>query len=245
MNNSRKGHSFGMQARFRNEYKQNIFPWCWQFRKLTVLFHCAFKVIFMRIFISFLTALLVFSASFAQNKIPSAEVQIKTALMAAPENKRDSATVYGYTENNDMVILKQGTNEFICVADDPAQPEFSVACYHKDLHPFMQRGRELRKQGNKNDQVFAIREKEAKSGALMMPKQPTSLYVLTAKDVDYDKSTGEVKNTYLRSVVYIPFATAESTGLPLKPAAPGMPWIMHPGTHGAHIMINPPAPEKK
>ncbi|MBL7698214.1 MAG: hypothetical protein JNK79_08655 [Chitinophagaceae bacterium] len=187
---------------------------------------------------------LSFQAAFTQNNIPSAEVQIKTALLAAPENKRDSATVYGFNANGDMVILKQGANELICVADDPKQPEFSVACYHKDLHAFMQRGRELRKLGKSHQEVFDIREKEAKSGELILPKQPTSLYVLTAKDADYNKTTGEVKNTYLRSVVYIPYATAESTGLPLKPAAPGMPWIMHPGTHGAHIMINPPATAK-
>jgi len=189
--------------------------------------------------------ILVEHPSFAQTKPPSAEVQIKSALMAAPADKRDGATVYGYSQNNELVILKQGTNELICVADDPSQPEFSVACYHKDLHPFMQRGRELRKEGRSNQQVFDEREKEAKSGRLIMPKQPTTLVVVSAKDADVDKSTGEVKNSYMRSVVYIPYATAESTGLPLKPEAPGMPWIMHPGTHGAHIMINPPAPEKK
>jgi len=163
--------------------------------------------------------------------------------MAAPLDKRDSATVYGYAENNDLIVLRQGTNELICVADDPSQPDFSVACYQKDLHPFMMRGRELRKMGRKNEEVFAIREKEAKSGELMLPKQPTTLYVLSGKDADYDRASGEVKNSYLRYVVYIPYATAESTGLPLKPAAPGMPWIMNPGTHGAHIMINPPVPE--
>jgi hypothetical protein len=190
-------------------------------------------------------SILFILTSFAQSKPPSAEVQIKTALMAAPANKRDSATVYGYSQNNELIILKQGRNELICVADDPTQPEFSVACYHKDLHPFMQRGRELRKAGRSNQEVFDTREKEAKSGELIMPKQPTTLVVVSAKDADFNRITGEVKNTYMRSVVYIPYATAESTGLPIKPEAPGMPWIMHPGTHGAHIMINPPAPEKK
>jgi hypothetical protein len=199
----------------------------------------------MRNIFSFAVLISFILPSFAQNKPPSPEVQIKTALLAAPESKRDSATVYGYSQNNELVILKQGTNELICVADDPSQPEFSVACYHKDLHPFMQRGRELRKEGKSNQQVFDEREKEAKSGRLIMPKQPTTLVVVSAKDADFNKNTGEVKNSYMRSVVYIPYATAESTGLPLKPEAPGMPWIMHPGTHGAHIMINPPAPEKK
>src|SRR5690349_1912922 len=199
----------------------------------------------MRNIFSFAILILFILPSFAQNKPPSPEIQIKTALLAAPENKRDSATVYGYSQNNELVILKQGTNELICIADDPSQPEFSVACYHKDLHPFMQRGRDLRKEGKNNQEVFDEREKEAKSGQLVMPKQPTTLIVVSAKDADFNKNTGEVKNTYMRSVVYIPYATAESTGLPLKPEAPGMPWIMNPGTHGAHIMINPPVPEKK
>ena len=75
-----------------------------------------------------------------------------------------------------------------------------------------------------------------------MPKQSSTLYVLSGSKDNYDAATGALKNGYLRYVVYIPFATAESTGLPLKPDVPGMPWIMDPGTHRAHIMINPPKP---
>ena len=192
-----------------------------------------------------LPALILFTTCLGQTKPPSADVQIKTALLAAPAAKRDSATVYGYSESNELVVLKKGTNEIICVADDPSQAEFSVASYHKDLQPFMERGRALRKMGRTHQEVFDLREKEAKSGELSMPKQPTTLVVVSAKDADYNKNSGEVKNSYMRSVVYIPYATAESTGLPLKPEAPGMPWIMHPGTHGAHIMINPPETAKK
>ena len=33
-----------------------------------------------------------------------------------------------------------------------------------------------------------------------------------------------------------------TTGIPLAPLTPGGPWIMDPGTHRAHIMINPPKP---
>ncbi len=137
-------------------------------------------------------------------------------------------------------MLRKGSNEFICLADDPDQAGFSVACYHRDLEPFMKRGRDLRKQGKPGGEIFDIREKEVKAGRLNMPKQPTSLFVYSAAKENFNSSTGLVKNGLLRSVIYIPYATAESTGLPLKPEAPGMPWIMHPGTHGAHIMINPP-----
>lgn len=180
------------------------------------------------------------SATFSQTKILAPELQIKLALLSAPEDKRDSATVYGYSPSKEFTLLRKGTNELICLADDPDQGGFSVACYHRDLEPFMQRGRDLRKQGKTSQEIFKMREQEVKSGKLLMPKQPTTLFVYSASRNDYDSTSGEVKNGYLRSVIYIPYATAESTGLPLKPAAPGLPWIMNPGTHGAHIMINPP-----
>jgi hypothetical protein len=104
----------------------------------------------------------------------------------------------------------------------------------------MQRGRDLKVEGKNFKEIFDMREEEVKSGKLSMPKNPTSLFVFTAPDDKYNRTTGEVTNGYLRYVVYIPYATPESTGLPLKPESPGMPWIMDPGTHRAHIMINPP-----
>ncbi|MBL7858358.1 MAG: hypothetical protein JNM57_11770 [Cyclobacteriaceae bacterium] len=172
--------------------------------------------------------------------IPTAEVQIKTAVLSAPEALRDKAMVYGYSATGEFIVLRKGENEMICLADDPAQSGFNVSSYHKDLDPFMARGRELKKQGKSPKEILDIREMEVKQGKLKMPAQPTTLFVLTAADEKYDRTIGEVKDTYLRYVIYIPYATAESTGLPLKPEAPGMPWIMDPGTHRAHIMINPP-----
>ena len=104
----------------------------------------------------------------------------------------------------------------------------------------MARGRQLKKEGKTFQEVFDIRESEVKSGKLQMPKAPSSLYVYSAKDEQVNKVTGEVKDGYLRYVIYIPYATVESTGIPLTPIADGAPWIMNPGTHRAHIMINPP-----
>lgn len=187
-----------------------------------------------------LVCVLALSTGPAMTQIPSAEIQIKTALLAAPEESRDGATVYGYDNSGNFGVLRKGENELICLADDPAQNGFNVSCYHKDLDPFMERGRVLKREGKSFQEIFDIREEEVKAGTLKMPGQPTSLFVLTAKEADYNRTTGDVRNTYLRYVVYIPYATAESTGLPLKPDAAGMPWIMDPGTHRAHIMINPP-----
>lgn len=172
--------------------------------------------------------------------IPSAEIQIKTALLAAPAESKDKAMVYGYSPSGEFIVLRKGENELVCLADDPNQPGLSVACYHKSLDPFMARGRELKKEGKSFQQRFDIRDQEVKDGKLMMPKQPTTLFVYSADKEKFNPMTGETQDGYMRSVVYIPYATAESTGLPTKPVGPGLPWIMDPGTYRAHIMIDPP-----
>ena len=175
----------------------------------------------------------------AQSASPPPDQQIKTAVLAAPEDQRATATVYGYDEQGRLVTLREGSNELICLADDPSQEGFSASCYHRDLEPFMERGRQLKEADKSAQEIFDTRESEAKAGTLMMPQQPASLFVYSASADHYDAPAGEVTDGSFRYVVYIPYATAESTGLPLKPEAPGMPWIMDPGTHRAHIMINP------
>lgn len=172
--------------------------------------------------------------------IPNRDAQIGAAVLAAPEDMREGATVLGFDSEGKIVTIREGTNNFYCIADNPNQKGFNVACYHKNLEPFMARGRALKAEGKKGGEIFEIREAEAKSGKLQMPEAPSTLYVYSGKDGQYNEETGEVTGASLRYVVYIPFATAESTGLPTKEVTPGGPWIMDPGTHRAHIMITPP-----
>lgn len=188
----------------------------------------------------FMCCLLFSQIAMAQD-FPSKEDQINSAVLSAPEEVRAGATVYGYDEEGNVILLREGTNNFVCLADDPTSPGYNSAAYHKDLEPFMARGRELKAEGKSRTEVFDIREQEAKEGKLKMPDQPTTLHVYSGKEGKYDPETGEVTGATYRYVVYIPWATSESTGLPLKPLVPGGPWIMDPGTHRAHIMISPPA----
>lgn len=187
----------------------------------------------------FLIPIFLISLISCDAQIPDKEGQIAAAVQAAPPEKQEGATVYGFDADGKKVLLREGTNEQICIADDPNKEGFSVACYHKDLQPFMKRGDELRAEGKERGEIFEIREKEAKAGTLKMPDHPSTLHVLSGVNASYNKETGEVENASLRYVVYIPFATAESTGLPTKPMVPGGAWIMDPGTHRAHIMITP------
>jgi hypothetical protein len=164
--------------------------------------------------------------------------QIASAILAAPKERRAAATVLGYNDKGEETTLRKGTNDLICLATDPKEKAFSVACYHKDLEPFMARGRELAKEGAKGKDRHEQRWKEVTDGKVKMPREARMLYVLTGKG--FDSAKGEVIDSYLRWVVYVPYATPESTGLTTQPSGPGAPWLMYPGTAGAHIMISPP-----
>ena len=181
--------------------------------------------------------LLLTSFSYAQ-PLPG-EIQIATAVLPLPDEEKAGAMVYGYNGEGVLVVLREGTNNMVCIADDPAREGISVACYAKALEPFMARGRELSVEGKDAMEKRDIRAAEVASGKLKMPTAPSMMYVFYGKDEDYDRSTGQLKNGKYRYVVYTPFATTASTGLPDKPHAPGMPWLMDPGTHRAHIMIGP------
>lgn len=192
----------------------------------------------MKLFFTF--SILFFSLSMAaQTEIFSPEIQIKTAVLAAPEDQRDGAMVYGYNEDGEMIVLRQGSNNLVCLADDPDKKGINVSCYSQKLEPFMARGRALSAEGKGTMEVREIRKREVEEGTLKMPDVPSMTYIFSGDEENYDSATGELSNGSFRYVIYIPYATTESTGLPDKPHAPGMPWLMDPGTHRAHIMITP------
>jgi hypothetical protein len=171
---------------------------------------------------------------------PPAAEQIAAAIQAAPAERRDAAAVLGYDEAGKLVTLRPGTNDLVCLYDSPGDDAWSVACYHKDLEPFMARGRELAAQGATPKERTETRFKEIEDGKLALPKEPRTLYVLHGSG--FDTASGQVQNAYLRWVIYTPYATPESTGLSTKPAE-NAPWLMDEGTPGAHIMITPPRPK--
>lgn len=165
-------------------------------------------------------------------------VQVASAVAPLPEEFRADATVLGYAEGRPgLTPLRRGEGPFVCLADDPSDERFHVACYHSALEPFMARGRELRARG-RAEEADSVRNAEIRAGRLSMPGHPAALYSLTGPPSSLDPASGRVTGARPLYVVYIPFATAASTGLPTKPA-PNTPWLMFPGTPRAHIMFVP------
>lgn len=171
-----------------------------------------------------------------QAQVNNADEQIAGAVLPAPPEMRDGVHVYGYDAAGQLVTIREGTNDLICLADQPGDDRFHAACYHTSLEPYMARGRALRAEGVDRQESFNIRHKEAQEGTLAMPDEPAAVYNVSAPLEGFDPATAQV-GLY---ALYIPYATQANTGIPEAPNAPGAPWIMRAGTPSAHIMISPP-----
>lgn len=166
-------------------------------------------------------------------------VQIASAVLPLPEPLRATATVLGYrSADGPLVELRKGSNGMICLADDPKAPAFHVACYHESMEPFMARGRQLRAEGVEGAQVDTVRYREAAAGTIKMPTLPAALWQLSGPPESYDPATNTVTGARHLYVIYIPYATTETTGIPSIPSQ-DQPWLMNPGTPKAHIMFVP------
>jgi hypothetical protein len=178
------------------------------------------------------------SAACAQNAADTHA--INQAVSAAPDELKEGAAVYGYNDDGTLRLIREGTNELVCTADDPAREGFESACFQEGLLDYIARGRVLRAEGMDGQASVAKRKLEIEEGTLPFVTGQATQYIRYGENATYDEATGEVLNSQVRFVIYIPGATPESTGLPTAPMAPGAPFIMDAGSFRAHIMIVPP-----
>lgn len=169
----------------------------------------------------------------AQEKSP--DRQVTEAISPLPEALRVGATVLGYRDG-ELVTLREGAGSMTCLADDPADDRWHVACYHNSLEPFMARGRELRAGGAEREQVDSVRAAEIASGELEFPDHPAALYRLDDSPGSFDPATGPSDEARRLFVVYTPYATPDELGLSAEPSRE-RPWLMFPGKPWAHIMV--------
>jgi hypothetical protein len=184
-----------------------------------------------------LPSLTVVPPAAVAQRVQAAE-QIAGAVLAAPESMREGAEVLGYggaaREGDVLSMLRAGSNQLICLADDPGRDGFHAACYHKSLDPFMVLGRRLREAGADRTAVMDARYRALEDGLFRMPDR-AMLYSVSS-DAAPDASSGRRDGERRLVVVYVPGATGEELGLPTRPEG-DTPWLMLPGTPWAHIMI--------
>jgi len=165
--------------------------------------------------------------------------QIDRAVLAAPETLREGATVLGYggsaRAGDPLTVLRAGSNDVICLADNPERDGFHVACYHASLDPFMVLGRRISADGGDRAAVMAARYAALEAGEIEAPS--AALWSLSASaDVD-PAAEGSADDERRLSVLYVPNKDADDLGLPTRPDGDS-PWLMLPGTPWAHVMIS-------
>lgn len=161
--------------------------------------------------------------------------EVAAAVLALPDSMRAGARVLIY-RGPDLVEVRPGTNEMVCLGDDPSHKGLQVSCYHKSLEPFMAKGRELRAAGiTKREAVDSARLADVKAGRLVMPSS-AMLSSIFAESDSFDAAAGPPEKHRGLDVIYLPYATQESSGITEQPS-PDRPWLMFAGLPWAHVML--------
>jgi hypothetical protein len=166
---------------------------------------------------------------------------IAEATQILPADLRAGATVVTYDKTTGArTVVREGTNFVEC---QPRMDDGFVRCYNKLLGPRRDLEAKLRAQKKSDKEIADAVQAALKDGTLKAPANGMMAYR------GYDKRD-RIQNLWVMS---LPNATPESAGVSIasqRDAAlegKGLPWMMLPGTPGAHIMIpiNPPVKETK
>ncbi len=176
-----------------------------------------------RILLAATAALALAPAAFAQSN-----PEVDKALLAAPANAREAATVIKWKDDGTYETLKQGTNTLVCYdqSGQPTEQPFSVQCTSKGNIERVKQNKMFEREADREKRNAAIAAAE-KDGSRVKPEYGSVWWNMSGAD----QATARQHMT-----VAIPGATMASTGLPDHNKMGGA-WIMGAGTSSAHIMV--------
>ena len=156
----------------------------------------------------------------------ASQADVDTALLAAPGNLRDQATVIKWKAEFTYDTLRKGTNRLVCYdrSGQPVQPPFSIECTSIGNLDRVAQNLRFETMGDKRQAALAAAEKD---GTRVKPEYGSIFYNLSGPDRERARA---------HMTVAVPGATTQSTGLPDNNKEGGA-WIMNAGTSTAHIMV--------
>jgi hypothetical protein len=157
--------------------------------------------------------------------------EITQATLPLPEDLRANAAVFKYdAKTGERISLRAGTGVIECL---PRGEDSFTWCYNKSTAKRRDFQEKLRAQGKSQKEIQEATDAAVKAGTLESTPFGTMSYRLYAKK----------DRIQLLWVLSVPGATPESIGVSTGSqrdaaiAGDGRPWLMLPGTPGAHIMI--------
>jgi hypothetical protein len=167
-----------------------------------------------------LGTLAVSATAFAQ---PTDAERIERALMAAPRNMKEGATVVKWKADNTYETIKKGCYDR---SGDPGQQPFAVQCTSLANLDRVAQNRKFEAIADKTARQAAIDAAE-KDGTRAKPEYGSVWLTMNAPDKEHA--------TRVHTTIAVPGATTKTTGLPEDNKQGGV-WIMNAGTSTAHLM---------
>lgn len=157
-----------------------------------------------------------------------ADPAFEKALLPAPRNLRDGATIIKWKPDFTYDVLRKGTNRLVCYdrSGDPGEQPFAVQCTSIANLDRVAQNFKIEAIADAEKRRAAFDEAE-KNGTRVKPEFGSVWYSMNGKD----QASARIHVT-----VAVPGATAASLGLPDNNKQGGV-WIMNAGTTTAHLMI--------
>src|SRR6266566_3703633 len=175
-----------------------------------------------RVIVVVLSILAISAAAFAQSS-----AEIDKALLAAPRQLKEGATVIKWKPDFTYETLKKGTNRLVCYdrTGQPGQQPFAVECTSIANLDRVAQSLKIEAIPDKKEQQAAFEAAE-KAGAWAKPEFG-SLWI--------HMSGPDQARARMHVTIAVPGATTQSLGLPDNPNQGGV-WIMNAGSSAAHLM---------
>jgi hypothetical protein len=152
---------------------------------------------------------------------------IDKALLAAPANLREGATVIRWKPDFTYETLKKGTNGLVCYdrSGQPEQQPFMIEC--TNIGNLARAAQNLKfESGGDKSKTEALLDAAEKNGTRVKPEYGSVWYHFMGADQEH---------AHPHMTIAVPGATMQSTGLPEDRKKGGV-WIMNAGTSTAHLM---------
>lgn len=163
------------------------------------------------------------------------------AVTPLPPALRSGATIVRLDRAFRPYVIRQGSNNMVCIDDAPTDDEFDVRCYRDTFIPVVYRAFQLGYSvaGPKvRDEILA--------GKLKLSKEPTAGYRCLGPAAGYDERSGKIdERIECWQSVHFPFKTAAEIGFPEEKDVPEKeqyttPYVMESGGYWSHVMLRHP-----
>lgn len=174
---------------------------------------------------------------------PESNQSFGRAVTPLPPTLRSGATIVRLDSEFRPHVMRQGSNNMVCIDDRPNDDEFDVRCYKDSFIPVVYRAFQLG-YGVAGPKV----RDEILAGKLKLSKEPTAGYRCLGPAAGYDERNNKIdERIECWQSVHFPFKTAAEIGFPEEKDVPDReqyttPYVMGSGSYWSHVMLrHPPA----